>query len=176
MWWENQKLPLNEKIRSWGYLRWSYPELGTWQKDEGSRMKVKVLHSNAVPSREFQWHCQFAAQEGTFKLAILLCWYLFVDQWTCVLCRGNLASCVWGKHLRVMGEMKGKQTQAQCCHERDRSSPQWQGRTTKSSGMEGIREIGRDWVSERGFWDDLSYFKLWKIVQEKCIFSMVNSF
>lgn len=56
---------------------------------------IKVLHSNAVPFWEFQWHCQFVHRKAPFKLAILLCWYLFVDHWTCVLCWGNLVSRVW---------------------------------------------------------------------------------
>lgn len=57
-----------------------------------------------------------------------------------------------------------------CC------SPQWQWRTTRALGMKGILEIGRDWFSETSFWDDLSYFKLWKIVQENLYSQMVNFF
>lgn len=152
-------------------LNWDH---GRRMRDQGWRMKV--LHSNAVPSREFQWHCQFAAQEGTFQIGytamlVSICWSL------------NMCPVPWESGIMCLRQT----SQSDGRIEREANSAlvmPWKGlqlspvagRTMRSSGMEGIRETGRDWVSERGFWDDLSYFKLWKIVQEKCIFSMVNIF
>lgn len=166
MWWGHQKLPLNEKNQELWVpplkLLWTGTMAEGWGiKDEGWRcctpMQSLPESSNGIAS--------LLHRKAHFKLAILLCWYLFVDHWTCVLCHGNLASCVWGKHLRVMGELKGKQTQPQWCPERDRSCPQWQEGPWGHRGWRGLgKQEGTEFQREafEMIWVTSNFEKLYR--------------
>lgn len=135
MWWENQKLPLKKKIRSWGYL--SYPELGPRQKDEGSRCCTPMQFLPESSNGTASW----LHRKAPFKLAILLCWYPFVAHWMCVLYCGNLVSRVWGKHLRVMGEWKRSKLRPSTAMKGNAAVPS--GRE-KLGGHWGWRDYGKE--------------------------------